>query len=264
MSDTRKANSIRHWFVQLGLPIAVAASLVVGVVVFGQQLRDRLNARGIMISFADLECEHPKEMTRQQFLEEAQYLAALPDQLDALDKSTPSRIHTALSAHPWVARVKEVRVGRGGRCQVQLQYRTPVLAVTKPAREVDSEGILLPRSTRRKGLPVLTTAVIPPAGRPGESWGDVRVTAAAQVVSQLLPHVERMGLASFTVDVENGEVVLGTTNARILWGRPPGQEKEGEALAETKLQRLPDSTRLTGQEWDLRPASAATSRSRGR
>jgi hypothetical protein len=260
MRRARKASTTVRWLLQLGLPLVAGAGLFAGVLYSGGYLGDRLRGRGTLsVAFADVECEPPGGMSRREFLAEAQYLAELPDRLEGLERDTPERIASALALHPWVANVKQVRLLPQGRVEAELQYREPALAVAKPPRAVDGDGVLLPRAARSKGLPTLVTAVAAP-GRPGKRWGDVRVTAAAQVVALLRPRLDALGLAGCRVTVDEGEVALESAKARLLWGRPPDHEKPGEAKAATKLARLPEVGSLAGQEWDVRPAAAVKKR----
>jgi hypothetical protein len=251
MTEARKASAIVRRLAQLALPLAAAAALLGGVVALGRHLGDR----GPALTFREVECEPPEGMTRQQFLEEAEYLSGLPDRIGGRDVT--AQVHAALAKHPWVLRVAKVRRLPGGRVRADIEYRRPVLAVEHPPREVDAEGVLLPRSGRRKGLPLLRTKVVPPAGKPGEPWSDVRVVAAAQVVALVQ---SRLALAECTVEVDEGEVVLRTPRFRLLWGRPPGQEKAAEASAAEKLNRLPDAAALAGKECDLRPSAGPKQR----
>lgn len=258
MTEARKANPLVRWVVQLVLPVGLASGLLVGVVALGQRMRGRV-PEGPEIPFVDLDCDPPVGLSREQFLEEAQYLAGLPDRL-AVDRETMGRVHQAFAGHPLVAQVRQVRVLAGGRVRVDLVYRVPVLAIARPAREVDAEGVLLPLMPGRKGLPILTTKVTPPTGKPGQVWSDVRVVATAQVVALLQPHLERLGMAGCNVEIEEGEIVFQSPRARLRWGRPPGHEKVEEASAETKVSRLPDAGKLAGHEWDVRPKAGAKSR----
>lgn len=261
MTDARKASGLVQWLTQVGLPLLFAGGLLAGVLALGQHLGDRMKARGTAsVYFVDLECDPPDGMARVEFLEQAQYLAGLPERLDALDPLTPQRIGRAFELHPWVARVTRVRLEPRGRGKVELVYREPVLAVAKPEREVDAAGVLLPRTARRKGLPTLTTVVSPPRGQPGEPWGDVRVGAVAKVAELLLPHLERRGLGGCSMEIDAGEVTLVWPRGRVLWGRPPGLERSNEAAAGVKADRLPEAAKLAGLEYDVRPAAAAKQR----
>jgi hypothetical protein len=241
---------------QLFLPLAAGISLLAGLVVLGGLARDSLREEGgHIIAFADVECEPPEGMSRKKFLEEAQYLADLPDRIKLLDPDINSRIAEGLSVHPWVARVRRVerRPNRGLR--VDLVYRVPVLAMAGEERAVDAEGILLPASARRKNLPTLRARVSPPRDGPGHAWGDDTVKGAAAVAGLLLPHLARLKLTACTVEGDSTNLVLRTSGTRILWGRPPGREHPDEARARQKLQRLLDRPDLEGQEHDLRPAA---------
>ncbi|MFO0844067.1 MAG: hypothetical protein U0797_16980 [Gemmataceae bacterium] len=241
MRRARKARTTARWLLQLGLPLLAGLGLFTGVLYSGRFFGDRLRDQGALgVAFADVECDPPEGLSRQEFLAEAQYLAELPDRLEVLQGETPSRIAKALALHPWVAKVKQVKLTSPGRVQAELVYREPTLAVEAPPRAVDGAGVLLPRGARTKGLPLLATKVSAPAARPGQPWGDVRVQAASQVVGLLRPRLDALGLAGCRVAVSEGEVTLDAAKCRLVWGRPPGQEKAGEATAAAKLSRLPE------------------------
>lgn len=239
---------------QFVLPLAAAGGLFAGVWYGGQLLQQRGRDSGLSsISFTDLECNSPPGLTRLEFLSETQYLSGLPELLDTLDPQTVSRVHHALSLHPWVDQVTRVQILPSRRLRAQLVFRLPVLAVRTPPRVVDAQGVLLPRQAPTQNLPVLVTAVTPPKDPAGVRWSDIRVCAAAQVVALLQPHLSPLGLNHATVDVAEGEILFRTPKFRLLWGRPPGLEKPDEAPAARKLERLRSLTTLEGQQWDLRP-----------
>jgi hypothetical protein len=253
--------ALGKWLGQFLLPLLLGAALLGGLVWAGRLARDRLRERGEhTVAFTDLECDPPPGLTRRELLEEAQYLARLPDRLNRLAPETPDRIAEALALHPWVARVERIEQLPDGRLRAAVTYRVPALAIAEPARAVDRAGTLLPLSARRDGLPVLTEAG-PPPGAPGQAWPDPRVKAAARVAHLLGPHLQELGLAGCRVEVREGEVTLRTARAVVRWGSPPGKEKSGEADARTKVQRLRDRPRLDGQEHDLRPAAGVVRRS---
>ena len=94
--------------------------------------------------------------------------------------------------------------------------------------------------------------VKPPKAPPGHPWTDVRVVAAAQVAARLHPHLDALGLRGCAVEIDQGDITLFAAGARILWGRPPGHERDDEAGAAEKLDRLLTAGRLDGKEYDLR------------
>ncbi len=256
MRRARKARTSLRWLLQLGLPLLAGAMLFVGVFYSGRLLGERLKGQDkVVLYFSDLECESPPGLSHAEFLHEVQYLADLPDRLELLEGETPARIARALALHPWVAKVKQVKLSSMGAVRAELVFREPILAAGAPARVVDGSGILLPRGASTKGLPLLTTKVVPPDGPPGKPWADVRVQAAAQVVGLLRPRLDALGLTACRVSVRDGEVTLETDRCRLLWGRPPEQEKVDEAQAVTKLRRLPEIESLVGWEWDVRPTN---------
>lgn len=231
---------------QFALPVLAGAAALAAVVWLGRLTRDDLSAE--RLTFADVQCQPPPGMTREEFLVEAQYLAGLPDGLDVRDEATADRVRQALAGHPWV-REARVRVWRGG-VRAEVEYRTAVLWVAAKERAVDGQGVLLPISAGLEGLPVMAGAVRP-FGRAGQPWGDADVEAAAKVVGVLAERRDAIGLGRFAVWVDEGVVVLRRDRQRIVWGKPPGQEAPGEPAVEAKVARLLELAR-TGGDADLR------------
>ena len=160
------------WLVQLLLPLAAGAGLIAGLIVLGNRARDQLRQEGQdTIAFSDIECDPPAGVTRQEFLEEAQYLADLPDRINLLDPDANARIASGLAEHPWVDRVKLVEQLPFRRVRAELLYRVGVLSVADPGRIVDRHGVLLPASADNKGLPVLRLASPASVGWAGQGLG---------------------------------------------------------------------------------------------
>src|SRR5262249_12642287 len=154
---------------------------------------------------------------------------------------------------------------RPGEIEVKLTFRQPVLAVRGPERlhAVSHDGLLLPRAARTDGLPVLRGERSRPAGT-GKPWGSPAVTAAARTASLLRSRQTHIEVAS--MEFVRGELVLWTrAGCRVVWGRPPSEEKEHEPAAELKRERLFESLEAVGQsplpvEIDLRPRLGASRR----
>jgi hypothetical protein len=244
-----------RWLVQLALPLVAGAAVLAGLLWLGRLARERLRDREAhVIYFTDIECDPPPGLSRREFLDEVQYLAGLPDRLNLLEPDTNARIADGLAQHPWVRRVRRVEQLPPHRVHVDLEYRQAVLAVARPPRVVDADGVPLPASAGSDGLPLLRTNVAPPASPPGQPWPDVRVVAAAQVAALLHPHLDTLGLRGCSVAIDGGVVTLSTARTRVVWGLPPGHEREGEASAAMKLDRLRAAGRLDDKEYDLRQA----------
>lgn len=239
-----------RWLVQFVLPLLAAAGLVAGVIWVARAARDDLRRHESALKFADVECVPPPGTSREDFLEEAQYLAGLPDSLDPFDDTTAERVRSALAAHPWVENVRRVRVSPRG-ISAELDCRVAVLWVAARERAADRHGVLLPISAPREGLVVLTGTARPPSGRPGQPWGDPDVEAAAKVVGLLSERGKAINLERFSAEVVKGDVTLKRSGQRLVWGRPPGQERVGEPDAEAKLARLLDAIQ-SGRDADLR------------
>jgi hypothetical protein len=262
---------MKRWIVPIVLPVLGSALVLAGVIIGGQALRARLRQHDrYTTAFADIECTAPGGMKREQFLEEVRKGADLPERLPVLDEELGGRLKAGFAKHPWVEDVEQVQVGRDRKIEIHLRYRTAALAVplADGTCAVDEHGILLPANANVAGLPVWRGPHALPAGKAGERWGDTTLEGAAEVAGLLRPHQEKLHLAAALT--ANGEVVLTTANgSRVLWGRPPGREKDGEASATVKRERLLDHCRKNGDldhpdgacEHDVRAADKARVRS---
>ena len=236
---------MRRLLFQAALTLLACALLLGGLIAAGRAIRERLHdSPRHQLPFGDIDCPAPPEMERADFLREVQYVAELPDNLPLLDDELPARLATAFAKHAWVERVDRVSIGPGRSIAVRLTFRTPVLAVRYvPAkgeavlREVDATGVLLPKRRAPVAVPRLAPAVHAPLGGAGQPWGEKVVTRAAAVCAVVQPHQHDLKLMQ--VDFADGEFRLQTDGGAVVkWGHAPGEEAEGEAPAEAKLQRL--------------------------
>ena len=246
-----EAGSARRWLVQLLLPLGLGAGLLGGVLWLGRQLGSDLRESGEhTVAFADIECDVPPGMTRAEFLGDAQYLASLPDRLNALAPETRQRMFDALALHPWVARVRRLEFPSAGKTRADLEFRRPALVVP-PDRVVDGEGVLLPIGTSVSGLPRLRGKVRVPT-RAGQVWDDPAVVAASRVAGLLRDELKRRETPG-EIEILATAIVLDLGKTRIVWGSAPAQEKPGEVIASIKVQRLAEAGKLDAMQWDLRP-----------
>jgi hypothetical protein len=257
-----KPLSLSSWLLRAAGPPLAAALVVLGLVALAGPALEWLRGRErYFISFSDIECQPPGGLSREEFLQDVQYIAGLPDApLDVLDDGLAARLEAAFARHPWVERVLRVDVGPR-RVRVSLTYRTAVLTVPLaggPPRAVDGGGVLLPEAATDPEAPTLRGPVRRPAGPPGEPWGDERVAAAARTAAALRPHQAQLKITS--LDVVEGEIQLQWSPGTVVWGRPPGDEAAGEATADEKVRRLLEfAGGHDGGRWavDLRPATGA-------
>jgi hypothetical protein len=263
---------MRTWIVQAVTPILGGLVIFFGVVGLGRAVRVHLGDHlTYSLAFDEIDCQPPEGVSRQQFLLEVRSLAHQPHSLPLLDQKLTARLHGAFAVHPWVESVHAVKMDRSeakrksgsARIHVDLVYRLPVLAVRIPAektpapdrtlresritvshyppqttRIVDRQGILLPAQWNSPSLPVMIANVTPTDRPVGASWGDPAVTAAARTVAYLQPYLTLLRLEACEVVLVEEDIILRAPGVRIVWGHAPGQEQEGEAAADVKLQRL--------------------------
>jgi hypothetical protein len=256
------------WVTQILAPLACGVLVLFGFIWLNTLVRShfRTDSR-YRIAFADIECEPPAGLSREEFLGEVQYLANWPDEINLLDDGLPARLRLSFTVHPWVESVERVQITPPRQVRVLLRYRTPVLAVVQPdekseawvpsrdgkaklpGRAVDRGGVLLPLAATDPQLPVLYGNVPPPTGRTGQAWGDAGVAAAASVAHLLAPHQEQLNLKSF--EIVDEVLIVSSGRARIVWG-----PINDDASAESKLQAILDVRAkqggLDGWEVDVR------------
>lgn len=268
MSALRVAVSgwLRGWLGRCLLLTGLLALLLVALVWIGQATRrDLLFSERYTIPFATIECATPPALERAVFLAEVQYLSDLAERLPLLEDGLAQRLADAFARHPWVEKVERVEITPQRQVQVDLVFRTPVLAVLTPessvyievparetgrkelagAQAVDGRGVLLPREALNARLPILRGVRKPPAGAAGTAWGDHDVDAAARTVAHLrsqrdLPKLDDLEVTADGVVLHVVGIGKAARPVRVLWGRAPGSELPDEARADVKLQRLRD------------------------
>jgi hypothetical protein len=178
---------MRQWSLQIGALAAGLALLLAGLVVVGNAMRRQLEGQDrYSIAFADIASPSPPGQDRADFLSEVQYLGSMPSRLRLLDEGLTADLAKAFAGHPWVEKVERVEIASQRQVQVQLVFRTPVLAVPWGGRlrVVDRHGVLLPKGAVSEGLPVFSGEARPPAGKAGTPWGDPAVEKAARAAGK--------------------------------------------------------------------------------
>lgn len=267
---------MRKWLVRAaGLGVLVAGALG-GLLALGHATREGVrDLDRYTVRFADTDCAAPPGMTRADFLAEIQYLAGLPDRLPILDGDLPRRLAAAFADHPWVESVERVEVTPERRVRARLRFRHPALAVSwldgrgaVQTRVVDATGVLLPQSAETAGLPLWNAGNRGPDRPAGRAWGRPAIESAARTAAFLALDQPRLRIESVAEDAGN-LILYSSSRARVLWGRAPGGERDGEAPAAEKRARLVAYCREHGDlgrpagpyEHDVRPKTGPLRRS---
>jgi hypothetical protein len=219
------------WLVQFVLPLAAAAAALGLVIALGRWLRPGpAPAPAGRIAFADIVCDAPPGMTREQFLAEVQVRSSLPDGVDLRDEAHSGKVRDAFKAHPWVKLVSPLE-RRAGVVSIALEFRRPVLLIAAWGHPVDEEGVILPKLADPSGLLVDRVKRGVPSAVQGQRCAEVVDVAAA---AARLP-----GMGGVEIAIEKGEVIL--KGARFVVRVRRGEEG-----------KVADSGPLDGFEWDLR------------
>jgi hypothetical protein len=263
------------------LPVAVliAAVAVVAFCYTGWHqvwplLRDRPEYQATL---ADLWITQPPPWVQHDMLREVQEQAALPHTFSLLDGDLAARLADAFGKHPWVERVEQVRIRRGGAIAVQLRYRRPVAMVQTPGHllPVDAHGTLLPAedftADEASQFPLIRGVQSSPLCPVGGTWDDPLVVGGAKIAEVLLPHWMKLDLQAVegvfwsaaptpaeegaleetpldslaeerkesAAEASNGTFyLLSRGGTRVVWGRPPDSDNPGEIPASDKIARL--------------------------
>jgi hypothetical protein len=258
---------------QVVAPFVVVALALGSVFALGHLSRNHLREHDrYRIAFRDIDCSAPDGMTREEFLDEVQYLASWPDDLRLLEDGLAARLGSAFASHPWVEEVRRVEITSNKHVRVELAIRTPVLTV--PTRDkgegpqsavryrrIDAHGVLLPRSDADTApKPPLLAEVVCPSNRAGMAWDDARVQTAVRTAAYLRPYADQLGIELY--EFAGDDLIVQSRTGRAVWGRAPGKERADEASAEVKLQRLlsADATKPVRHERDLRSLAETDTR----
>ena len=196
-----------------------------------------------------------------------------------LEDGLAARLAKGFKKHPWVRRVRGVRLSHPARADVELVYRKPAaaVAVRDGLYPVDAAGVVLPPAdfTRAaaEALPRIEGAFAAP-GPAGAAWSDEAAVGAAAVCAELAGVWAECDLAAVRPLPRRGEAAAGTrghepilskehdsrehdprdgpdphyelvtrSGSRVTWGRAPGSGHPGELTAAEKRRRLTGEVR---------------------
>jgi hypothetical protein len=195
------------------------------------------------------------------------------------DPHLAEQVSKTFELHPWVAKVKRVRV-RGAKIDIDLEYRRPVCMVEVApglVQPVDVEGVILPRDdftpAEARRYPRLAGVTRMPVGLVGEPWGDLHVVGGAEIAAALADCWEQLRLDHIGVVTTGTPEILfelavrsGTSHAadKITWGHAPNTSEPNEPTVEQKIARLKvflddgttEAVSAGRRDLDLRHASA--------
>jgi hypothetical protein len=184
--------------------------------------------------------------------------ASLDNGPSILERDLAERVALAFAAHPWVAEVTRATKEHPARVVVELVYRRPACMVELPRvpelvagglYPVDVQGVLLPSAdfspAEAAEYPRLAGIETFPVADAGRAWGDDWVAAGASLAAVLADDWRTLGLAQIAparelADSSEARPLVVTTHGgvRIVWGRSPIDDAEGEPTAAEKLTRL--------------------------
>ncbi len=190
-------------------------------------------------------------------------------ELSLRDPQLVTKVRGAFLVQSWVATVKRVFKHAGG-VEITVVYRRPVALVevvqgNQPGLlPIDADAVCLPPddfSEDQVGNYIRVVADNSgPAGPIGTNWGDQRIQGGARIADAVsrIPW-KKIGLyrvESRTAGSRQGEGpyryhLVTRDMLQIRWGYPPGQEADGEATADQKVQNLLKYTEQHGPLSDL-------------
>jgi hypothetical protein len=177
----------------------------------------------------------------------------VPRELSLLDDKLAGQLSQAFARHPWIAKVVTVRKSYPARITVEVQYRAPIgMVQVKGGRyPIDASGVVLPpgdfTAADVKLFPLIQGLTPPVSVRPGVTWKDPALIAAARLAELLAPKWSELELESIVVPsravaaADAAKLVLELrTNggSTIIWGRAPGSTHPGELTTDQKIGRI--------------------------
>lgn len=220
-----------------------------------KQLLPDLTGRGeYQLSIANINITPAPRWVASDLVAQVVAQSGRSEPLSLLDEKLVDDLALAFSKHPWVEKVKRVRLVSTG-IDVDLAYRKPVAMVQlkQGLYPVDVRGILLPPEdfspSDVKHFPIISNVKSTPQGPAGTSWGDEIVLGAAQLAEIIGPHWQEFALESIvapdraTANMSLDDMIFEfatTGGSRIVWGRTPGTDNPGELTDEQKIGRLQD------------------------
>jgi hypothetical protein len=215
-------------------------------------VRDRVAAQDdYYLSAAQVDLTPQPPWIRSNVKAEVLRDASMDRPLSVLDDDLARRIYEAFPLHPWIARVERVSKRYPARIVVEVAYRRPVCMVEVPGgvHPVDVESVLLPTgdfsSVDAARFPLLRGIDTQP-GPAGTPWGDQRVLEGCRLAAALSDVWMELQLASLAPlpraedawDQPQRYELTTRSQARILWGLPPGDSPADKTLVEAKVTRL--------------------------
>ncbi|MBX3354904.1 MAG: cell division protein FtsQ [Phycisphaeraceae bacterium] len=152
----------------------------------------------------------------------------------------------ALFATGWIETLSQVRRSALGAVEVRATWAEPAALVRDDDGDhlIDSRGRLLPRSylpAAAPAFPRITGVRAPRPVAPGERYGGGEVTAALALLRVLDERPFRAQIASVDTSRyrDDGSLTLRTTrDAKLRWGRAPGEGSAAEVPTHQKLSYL--------------------------
>lgn len=213
---------------------------------------------------------------KSRIIEEISAAARLRLGRDPLVREDLLATREALMATGWFQSVQAVHREQPGVVTIEATFVQPFTMIrdSQGSHLVDEKGHLLPlhypAGSRLARLPVITGVRFARPSEPGRTWEGKDVTAALRLVA-FLEHPDEGGARpwlSQIVEVDASEFnrtealwLRTDKGARLLWGRPPGEERGIEVPAATKFAYLEQLYRDYGRvDRDLRELDLVTDR----
>lgn len=234
--------------------LACAAGAAVLAPWFVRQLPDLQSRPEYQVAFGEIELSpKPSGQVPVDLVRQIQRQHDFPEWVSTLDQNLTQRLSTAFREHPWIERVREVRMSYPPRIEVQVEYRRPVALVALKAGlyPIDPEGVLLPPADfspqDANRYPVVQNVRSVPNGPAGQPWGDPVVLAAARLADVMQndwPELQLSAIMAPKPDkaiVDPAELIFTLSaqgGSKIVWGRAPGSGHPGELTAVQKIGRM--------------------------
>ncbi|EAQ77931.1 hypothetical protein [Blastopirellula marina] len=250
----------------LGRQLWICALMVIlfigGAYALSRSIKSQTDDKVYLVTKERISFSAPPKWIAEGVLQQIADVLFVDDKpFDVRDRDLTQRIAAAVEAaeNPWVQSVERVVKYYPTKVLVDIQYRRPVAMVEVKMKiddadwgliPVDSQGVILPGrgngflEANRKSFPRINLGGVAPDGtkKPGNEWGDVRITEAARIADSLGSVWSRLNfhriVAAASEDGHNLYELHTTDGAHLMWGSAPGVERAHENSAAQKIGML--------------------------
>ena len=255
---------------------AVAAAVIFALYLTWEQRREKtLGESQYRAGKQHIVIQDPPPWISPRFIDEV--LKDAPDlagEINITDRGQVERFYRALTHHPWVKRVKSLKISYPANIVASIEFREPIALVEASDHyegeyensvfPIDCEGTLLPDDYLTASMALDPSSVYDyiwiagiqstPMGGTGEPWNDPAVEDAAMLADFLSDKFVRLGIQKISLppnqqlnelEADARFELITTHNRKIPWGVFPAspvisarKQADGQQRSETLKSEL--------------------------